>query len=406
MIFFTEVKNKPVRTEDNVLVGWLDDLMFDFKDTPTITKIVIKSEKLQHARLFVPIQYVIQMAETIILAKNYMTDYLHENELFVMKNLIDKQIIDIEGRKVVRVNDVIFKQSGHSGFVILGVDTGLLGVLRWIGLEKIVKHIGALFGKKLTPSTLPWHHIQPLELTEGKVKLNVNQEKLEDLQPEDLADYLEATSMDNIVQTINLLDAEFAAEVIAELNLSYQVLLFKQIGIKKTVEIITLMDPDEAIDALNQFSDKRRENILKGLKKEKRQELQDLLSFSETEVGAYLTPEFFSIDADNTVGEVINQIRLKTENLSHLDCIYVTNSSEQLIGVCNLHELLMQPPQNPVRMFMIENPITVYLKTPLKSVQRKLIKYKLSELPVVNEHKKMIGLITFDDVGELFLEKL
>src|SRR5262245_24066361 len=111
MIFFTEIKNKPVRTEDNILVGRLEDLMFDFKDTPTITKLVVKSQKLHHKLLYIPIRHVVSMNETITLAKNYMTDYLKENELFVMKNLIDKQIIDIGGRKVVRVNDVIFKKS-------------------------------------------------------------------------------------------------------------------------------------------------------------------------------------------------------------------------------------------------------------------------------------------------------
>ncbi len=406
MIFFTEVKNKQVHTEDNILVGWLDDMMFDFKDTPTITKIVIKSQKLQHKRLYVPVRFVISIADTIVIAKNYVTDYLHENELYIMKNLVDKQIIDIEGRKIVRVNDVIFKKSGKSAYVILGVDTGFLGILRWVGLENAIKKIFLLFGKKLTPSTLPWHHIQPLELTEGKVKLNVNQKKIEDLQPEDLADYLEVTSMDNIIQTINLLEPEFAAEVIAELNLNYQVLLFKQIGNKKTIEIVALMDPDEAVDVLHQFSDKRRENVLRGLNKDKRKELSELLKFNKTEVGAYLTSEFFSVDADNTVAEVTDQIKIKTENLSHLDCIYVTNKSEQLIGVFNLHELLMQPIQNPVRKFMIENPITIHIKTPLISVERKLIKYKLSELPVVDEHKKMIGIVTFDDIGELFLDKL
>lgn len=406
MIFFTEVKNKRVYTEDHILVGWLDDLMFNFTDTPSITKIVVKSQKLQHKKLYIPIRFVQSISESITIAKNYATDYLKENELFIMKNLIDKQIIDIEGRKVVRVNDVIFKKSSAASYVILGVDTGILGILRWIGMEVFVKKLFLLFNKKIFPQTLPWHHIQPLELTEGKVKLNINQEKLEDLQPEDLADYLEVTSMDNIVQTINLLDSEFAAEVIAELNLNYQVLLFKQIGIKKTIEIITLMDPDEAVDVLNQFTDKHRAVILGKLTVTKREELQDLLQYSDSEVGSFFTTEFFSVDADDTAIQVIDKVRLKTENLSHLDCIYVTNKSEQLIGVLNLHELLMQPLQNQMRKFMVENPITVHITTPLKSVQRKLIKYKLSELPVVNEHKKMIGIITFDDVGEFFLEKL
>ena len=119
MIFFSEIKNKKVVTEDNIIVGRLDDLVFDFKDIPAVTKIIVKSEKLHHQRLFIPISHLLSMNEIIVLAKNYSTDYLMDNEMFVMKNLIDKQIIDIEGRKVVRVNDVILKQTGVSNLAIL-----------------------------------------------------------------------------------------------------------------------------------------------------------------------------------------------------------------------------------------------------------------------------------------------
>lgn len=404
MIFFSELKNNPVATEDNVLVGRLDDLVFDFKDIPKISKIIVKSNKLHHPRLYIPIQYLKSMNGTLILAKNYMTDNLSENELIVAKNLIDKQIIDIEGKKVIRVNDVILKKTDAANLTILGVDTGLLGVLRWIGLENIIKNLFRLLGRKIQSKTLPWRHIQPLELSEGKVRLNINQDKLEELHPEDLADYLEVTSMDNIIQTINLLDPKFAAEVVAELNLNYQIHLFKKIGIKKMVMILDLMDPDEAVDVLLQFQPRRREEIMARLDPAKKAQLEELLHYSVTEVGEFLTTEFLSVDADMTSIQVIEKIRQQTEELSYLDHIYVTNKSDQLIGVFNLHELLMQQPQTPVRKFMIENPVTVHLHTPLKSVQRKLIKYKLSALPVVNEYKKMIGIITFDDVGEFFLK--
>ncbi len=406
MIFFSELKNKKVYTEDRVLVGWLDDLVFDIRDIPTITKLIVRSKKLHHTRLFIPGLYLLSLSQSFTLAKNYQTDYLSENEMYVAKNLIDKQIIDIEGKKVVRVNDVVLKKTGQSTLTILGVDTGLLGILRWLGAEDITKKIASIFRKKIQSSTLPWSHIQPLELTEGKVRLNINQDKLKDIHPEDLADYLEATSMDNIMQTINLLDPEFAAEVIAELNLNYQVLFFKNIAIKKAISILQRMDPDEAVDVLAQFTPKKRTDILNRLDSNKRKELEELLSYSSTEVGEFLTTEYLSVDADATSIQTIEKIRQQTEELSYLDHIYVTNKSEQLIGVFNLHELLMQPSQVPVRKYMIENPVTVHLHTPLKSVQRKLIKYKLSAIPVVNEYKKMIGIITFDDVGEFFLKKM
>jgi len=406
MIFFSELHNQKVYTEDNVLVGWLDDILFHFKEIPTITKIIVRSQKLQHPKLYIPVSYIVSLGSDIIISKNYTIEYLKDNELYISKNVLNQQVIDIEGKKVVRVNDVVLKQTGTNALTILGVDVGLLGILRWIHLEDVFKSMFLRFGKKIVSATLPWSHIQPLELTEGKVRLNVHQDKLQDLHPEDLADYLEATSMDNIIQTINLLDLDFATEVVAELNLNYQITLFSKIGIKKTVAILSRMDPDEAVDVLSQYPTKKQAEILSRLDDQTRAEMETLLQMAQTEIGEFVTTEFMEIDSDTTASHVLEKVRQKGEDLSFLDHIYVTNKSSQLIGVFSLHELLLQSTHAPVRKFMIENPITVHLHTPLHSVARKIIKYKVSALPVVNEYKKIIGIVTFDDITQYFLEKI
>ncbi|OGK20390.1 hypothetical protein A3C23_03930 [Candidatus Roizmanbacteria bacterium RIFCSPHIGHO2_02_FULL_37_13b] len=400
MIFFSEIKNIKVFTEDDIFIGLLHDLVFDFKEIPRITKIIVKSDKLQYPRLYIPMNYVLSMNKHMVVAKNYELGSLKVNELSIWNNIVDKQIIDIKGRKVVRVNDVILKQNGQNNLTILGVDTSAMGIWRWFGLNTALKKIASIFRVKLVPVTLPWRHIQPLELAHNKVKLNFEQEKLEKLHPEDLADYLEATSMDNIISTINLLDLDFAAEVIAELNLNYQIQLFRQIGIDKSVAVLSQMDPDEAVDVLVGFKPKTRANILQKMEVKRRQELEELLSFVGTEVGDYMNSEFFTVDVDMLANEVIAKIRNYPQRRSFLDYVYVCNNQGQLIGVFNLHELLLQSLANPVRKFMVEDPINIHLKTPLKSVQRKLIKYKLSALPVVDEYKKIIGLVSLDDVAE------
>ena len=135
-------------------------------------------------------------------------------------------------------------------------------------------------------------------------------------------------------------------------------------------------------------------------------ELEALLKMAETEIGEFVTTEFMMIDSESTAAEVIEKIRQKGQALSFLDHIYVSNKASQLIGVFSLHELLIELPQTPVRKFMIENPITIHLHTPIRSVARKLVKYKVSALPVVNEYKKIVGIVTFDDITEYFMAKI
>lgn len=394
-------------TEDGLLIGTLDDAVFTLTETPQIVKIVVKPLKqISQETLYIPHQYLLRLSPTIAVSKNYETTILAENELFVFKNLVDKQIIDMSGQKVVRVNDVVIQQKNGSFFFIGGVDIGLVGILRWFGADKIVEKVSAFFGKGLTSTIIPWSNIQPLELTRGKVMLNIKQEKLQKLHPADLADYLEATNVKNIVKIIDLLDKEFAAKVIAELNLNYQISLLKKLAFEKTVKILSLIDPDEAVDILTQFSSKRRESVLKSLPHARRSEIEHLLKLEDTIVGQFLTTELLTVKSSDTAAKVMEIIRKETRDMSFLPYVYVVNGQNQLQGVFSLHDLLLQTVETPIYKFMIQNVIVIHLHTSLYSVFRKLIKYKLAALPVVDVDKKIIGMITMDDIGEKFLSKI
>lgn len=406
MIYFSEIKNKKVYTEDNLYIGTVDDLVFCFTKTPYITKILVKpSKQLGQEKLFIPVHHLLRINNVIIVAKNYETSQLQENELFVVRNLVDKQIIDIEGNKIVRVNDVLLQKKNGTTILITGVDVGILGVLRWFGAENIMEKFLAFFGQQIASRFVAWSNIQPLELARGKVVLNIKQDKLQKLHPADLADYLESTNVKNIIKIIDLLDREFAIKVIAELNLNYQISLLKNLGFEKTIKIISLIDADEAVDILTQFSLRRRDAILKGVTKEKRHELESLLRFGTTSIGHYLNPDAVIVKSADTVISVTEKIKKEYADISFLLYVYIINNQDQLVGVFNLHELILQRPETPVYKFMTQNVIVVHLHTSLHTVFRKLIKYKLSALPVVQTDKKIIGIVTMDDVGEIFLDK-
>lgn len=400
MIYFSEIKNKQVFTEDGIRVGKLYDLIFLATDKPNVTKLVVDSSS--DAPLIIPIEYVVKIRERIVLSKKYQKSELGENELFVEKNLLDKQIIDIKGSKIVRVNDIAIQDKPN--YYVAGADIGLLGILRWFKLERRVQNLSAKFGVRIAPNFLSWADIQPLELTRGRVKLKTELEKLEKIRPEDLADYLEQTNVKNITKILNVLDEEFAAEVIGNMNVNYQTALFKNFNDNKTAKIVSLIDPDEAVDILLTFSPKKREQIVKLLSEEKRHEIEYLLSLSKTPIGEIITSEFLAVAPDDTAKIIIDKIRAQTADFSFLHYVYVVNKQGQLMGVINLHELIMQLPDTPAYKFMVQDVVVVHLTTPEDIAIKKMLKYELQALPVIDKEKKLLGIITVDDIAEFILE--
>lgn len=405
MIYFSQLKKTPVKVEDNQQVGVLVDVVFAFKASPVVTKLVISNIFGGNETRLIAFSDVKSINGSITINKKSQTEELDQNELYVGKNLLDKQIIDIEGRKVVRVNDVLFQHRKDGRLFVVGVDTSISGLARWFGAEKIYSSLARNIGHG-QPKILPWSQIQPLELGQGKVVLKGRQDRLRHFHPEDLADYLETTNIANVINTLNLLDREFASEVIAELNLNFQLEVFKKLGLEKTVEILTLMDPDEAVDVLLQFASRKRASILDQLESKKKHELVELLKLSKTKVGQYLTSEFVTIDRNDKASDITLKINRETRHIDFLDYLYVVNNKNRLIGVINIHELLLQEKDAPVYSFMTPDVVVVHLNTPLKLVFKKLIKYKISALPVINIKKEIVGLVTIDDIGEVFMGEI
>ncbi|HLL60988.1 MAG TPA: CBS domain-containing protein, partial [Candidatus Nitrosocosmicus sp.] len=358
-------------------------------------------------KLYIPIEYVSRIHESIIITKKYETVDLSDNELYVDRNVIDKQIIDIAGSKVVRANDLLIQQRGKTNYSIMGVDIGILGIIRWFGIAPFMERMNyRVFNKPIKRSVLSWSDIQPLEMAQGKIVLNVEQQKLQNLHPEDLADYLESTNIKNVISIINSLEKEFASEVVAELNLNYQISLLRKLSLEKTAKIIEFMDPDEAVDVLSEFPTRRRNLILNKISSDSKKQIESLLKFSHTSVGRYITNDFVTVKSTWTAGKVLQYLRKTSVDLPLLNYIYVVNEKNQLIGVFNLHELILQHTDTLVYKFMEQNLIIVHLKTALQIVLRKLIRYKIFAIPVIDENKKMLGIVTIDDISEVFLDKI
>jgi len=401
MLYFSEIKGKKVISEDHVLVGYLDDLIFQASEFPQLTKLIIRLPNSQ--KIIIDIDALIKINHDIIIKKKYNLSKLGENELYLVKNLLDKQIIDIKGHKVIRVNDVViqYKESWY----ISGVDVGVLGLLRWIKLEKFFKNLYELFGWKMKSIFLSWADIQPLELARGQVFLKKKEEKLQKIRSEDLADYLEKTTIRNVKKVIDTLNTQYSAEVLQNLNINYQSAIFRSFPPEKAAQFLEVIDSDEVVDILLAVGYKKRQLIIPFLSESKKQEVIYLLDLSKTSIGKLITSEYFYVDSQMTVFQILNRIKTETTDFSLLNYIYVINQEKQLIGVINLHELLLQSDDVVVFKFMTQNVIVVHLTTPEEIVVKKMLKYHLVALPVIDVNKKILGIITLDDVGDFILKQ-
>jgi sporulation protein YlmC with PRC-barrel domain/CBS domain-containing protein len=396
MFYFSELKNKKVFTEDNIYVGQLKDIIFTTSEEPDITKFLIKTNN--NPELMISTRVVKNINNEIIIEKHFVDSKLEEDELYLTKNLLDNQIIDITGEKIVRVNDVAIQDK--PGFYIAGVDIGILGILRWFGLDDYLIRLLKKFNINLSSQFLSWADIHPLELARGHVKIKKEQTKLHKIRPEDLADYLEKTNVANISRILSIVNEQKATEIIRNLNINYQSELFRQFEPEKAKKILSKIDPDEAADILLTLSRKRRERILKALDKKTRDEIDYLLNLSRTPIGHVVTTDFLTVRSFERTKDVIRKIKDQTREFYTLFYIYVLNEQNELVGVFNLHELILQDPETAVYKFMSQNLVVIHLNTPRVIVLRKFVKYKLYSLPVVDMNKKIIGVVTFDDIIE------
>ncbi len=403
MIYFSELRGKTVFSEDKIIIGTLEDIIFQASETPLVSKIVVRG-KLKD-KLIIPIKYLYNFGSEIIIGKDYDVVELEQNELHLVKNLLDKQIIDLKGNKVVRVNDVAIQDK--AGLYVAGVDIGILGILRWFRLEKPIYKFLAVFGIKLSSEFLSWGDIQPLELMHGEVKLRKKEEKLKRIRPEDLADYLEKTNIVNVGKFLRILDERKAAEVLEHLNLNYRASFFRHYNVDKSARLLALIDPDDAVDILLTLPAKKRQQVIELLPSEKKSQYNHLLKFSDTQVGSLLTTEYLTVGPNDHVKEVLKKIRLETKEFYLLNTIYVLNEKKELIGVFNLHELLLQEdPETPVYKFMIQDVLVTHLTTPAEIVLSKMIKYRLTAFPVIDDNKNLLGIVAISDLIQLFLHKI
>lgn len=398
MIYYSEIYNKKVFTQEGNVLGRLKDIFFIPYETPLLTKIVV-SGKSEH---IVPIASVKKFNGKGIYLHDFEDSHKDSHEISLSDSLQNQQIIDLKGSKIIRVNDIVINTTPQ--YAISGIDVGFMGLLRWL-LPKRFEPILRRLPLPKTSEFIPWSEIQAKELQNGRIVLKKAQEQLKKIFPEDLADDLEKTTITNALKVLKVLDADMSAKVIADLKLTYQEEVFNRFPLEKSAEILSIIDPDEAVDALLSLDGKRRNEILSKMKKDVRTDLEQLLSHAKTPVGHLMTSDFLVVESDSTVKHAIEMVKKEAEDFSEIFYVYVKNKQGQVVGVLNLSELLTQNPDTQLYRIMNQNLVLGRLTTPKEIVANKLLKYHLYAMPIVNENKSLLGIVSLQDIAEDLLKE-
>jgi CBS domain-containing protein/sporulation protein YlmC with PRC-barrel domain len=324
-----------------------------------------------------------------------------ENFILLRQDILDRQIIDVHGRKVVRVNDVNLRwqSNGNEQLCVTEVEVGLRGAVRRLLSGTLPKRTLESLVSKLPPRVIPWNFVDMVEVDPARrVKLSIEHERLAQLHPSDIADILEDLAPAEREAVLRTLDEEVAAETLEEVEPRLQKSLVQALDSETAAGIVEEMDPSAAADLLAELPDERSEAILEEMDPEERQEVKELLEFREDSAAGRMTTEYVAVPQTATVADGIRALRGFEGDPETITEIYLIDSSEILQGVVPLARLVLARPETRMEVLTEPRFVTVRADQHENQVAELFDKYNLRALPVVDKAGKLVGVIEADHV--------
>jgi CBS domain-containing protein/sporulation protein YlmC with PRC-barrel domain len=332
-----------------------------------------------------------------------------EDFFLLERDLLDQQIIDVHGRKVVRVNDVDLSPSYANGGIdikISEVDVGLRGAVRRLLSGVVPADVLELLVQKLKPRVIPWEFVDLIETDPARrVKLRIEHERLSQLHPADIADIVEDLAPAEREAVFETLDEEVAAEALEEIEPDIQASIVESLDPERAAEIVEEMDPDAAADLLDQLPAERSEEILEEMAPEDREEVEDLLEHGEKTAAGRMTTEYLSASPDTTAHAAINLLRNFEGGVESVATIYLIDAEGKLVGSVPLQRVVLTQPQTHLSELTAKPLVFVYENDKQNRVAELMDKYNLYTLAVVDNQQHLKGIITADDVITLLREQ-
>ncbi len=410
MEYLSQLLGKPILDLDNERIGTITEaVVTPSQPVPIVAAFHVKTED---GALFLPYATLEPSVDRrSFRLRTRLSDvqlYMPQpSDFSLVRDVLDKQIVDVHDFRVVRVNDIrLAPLHGGEHLGVIGVDTGWRGLMRRLGLDFAIAGISK--GLRLRSTThhfIPWNDVESLPTHNAgePIKLKVSHKKLATLHPADIGHILNQMTPADRNEVLQTLDVETAADALAEAEEDVQVDALRTMDEERAADILEEMPADEAADVLGDLDKARREELLEHMDEDDREDVEQLLSYGDETAGGLMTNEYVALAEFLTANQTIDHLRNLAPDAETIYYIYVIDPDGRLRGVISLRDLIVAQPDTPISQFMITNVRSVQVEATLQEVAHKFERYKLLALPVVDSDHTLVGIITVDDTLERIL---
>ena len=404
MLYLSQAIGRPVLDAAGEPLGKVDDLIVAVGDRyPAVTGLVVATDR---RRIFLPWSHVARFdasgarlsTPTIDITRFQQRD----DEFLLREDLLDKQIVDIDGRKVVRVNDLRLDDVDGK-LHLVAVDVGAAGLLRRLGIEGVYRILARNLNLPTPERYIDWEDVDPVETSVASIKLRVPHAGLTELHPADLATIIDQLAPRDRAGVLAALDDEAAADAIEEMEPDTQVEVLEGLAPERAADILEEMSPDDAADLVADLSDETRQELLALMERDEAEELGGLLAYPEDTAGGTMTTEFVAVEAHLTAAQTIERLRELEPDAETIYYVYVVDAEGRLVGVLSLRDLIVAPPSTPIGEVMFADPVAVDAMADRDEVAAMVARYNLLAIPVIDSDRCLVGIVTVDDAIDTIL---
>lgn len=401
-LFFTEVIGMPVHDLKHRRIGRVKDAAI----VPLIHPARVDRFLVGGGAAWLSVRYdqiaSISLDRGIQLANERLYPY-HSDEymLRIQRDLLDQQIIDVNGRKVVRVNDVTFEvhHGERDSLSIREVDVGMRSVVRRLLQGAVPSKWVRQAQRSIAPNSISWDFCNIVEADPlRRLRLNISNEKLERLHPADLADIVEELGPADREAIIGTIDTEVAAEALSEVDPKMQASILEALEPEVAADIVEEMSPDQAADALSELKEKNAEEILDEMETQPVEDVRELLEYDEDTAGGMMNTETVILPQDTTVSAAMEKLREDADLLETTYVLFLADERSRVTGAVSLARLFLAPGETPLISLAADRLISTRTSEKKDRVTELFDKYNLLALPVLEEDDTLAGVITADDV--------
>ncbi len=401
MLYLSQVLGRPIRDMEGERVATVKDVIVRLgEDHPTVTGIVARYRRRD---FFVPRYSIREINEQGI---RLSSDILNlrpfarrDTEVLLARDVLDKQLIDVDGKRVVRVNDVQLIDGGGE-WRVTGADVTMRGLWRRLAPAGIAS-------TRRPVEVIDWADVGYLATDKTSVQLKSARDKLARLHPVEIARLAEALSYQQSAEVVEALDDEMAAETLEEMHAAAQARIIGDMDEERAADILEWMSPDEAADVLGDLPEDKAEDLLNRMEGEEQADVAELLPYEDDTAGGLMTTEFVTLPKGLTVGASLSRLREMAETPNMIYYLYVveTEGAWKLSGVIALRSLILADPNVPLEEVMRDEFQHAHPLDSAREVAETIAEYNLLALPVLDDMGDILGIVTVDDAMEYLLPK-